>query len=96
MQRYIHNNLKEYELGGLKLKSTGVVRKVDSQGRVVFPIELRRSLEIEEGTPLEIFTDGENIVLRKYKASCIFCGEAKNVINFKGKKVCKSCLNDIK
>lgn len=79
------------------MKATGVTRPVDELGRVVIPKELRKSLNIvEDETRLEIFVDGQDIVLRKYEASCIFCGEAKDVKEYKGKKICKSCLKELK
>lgn len=77
------------------MKSTGIVRKVDRLGRVVIPIELRRNLDIEEKDALEIFIDGEQIVLKKYAPACIFCGQAKDITTFKGKNICPSCLNEI-
>lgn len=77
------------------MKSTGIVRKVDRLGRVVIPIELRRNLDIEEKDALEIFIDGEHIVLKKYAPACIFCGQAKDITIFKGKNICPSCLNEI-
>ena len=49
------------------MKSTGIVRKIDHLGRVVIPMELRRTLNIEDGTPLEIFTEGNQIILQKYE-----------------------------
>ena len=55
------------------MKSTGIVRKVDELGRIVLPIELRRTLGIEEKDRIEIFVDGESIILRKYQPACIFC-----------------------
>lgn len=73
------------------MKSTGIVRKVDDLGRVVIPIELRRTLDIEEKDGLEIFTDNEKIILRKYEPACVFCGNAKAISSFKGKNVCKEC-----
>lgn len=78
------------------MKSTGIVRKVDELGRIVLPVELRRSLDIKEKDPLEIYIDGEQIILKKYQPACIFCGEVKEITDFKGKKVCKKCLNDIR
>ncbi|OXT07362.1 AbrB family transcriptional regulator [Thermoanaerobacterium thermosaccharolyticum] len=78
------------------MKSTGIVRKVDELGRVVIPIELRRTLNIAERDALEIYVDGEQIVLKKYEPACIFCGNAENVVNYKGKNICKNCLDDIK
>lgn len=74
------------------MKSTGIVRKVDELGRIVLPIELRRTLDIAERDSLEIYVDGPSIVLRKYQPACVFCDDAKNVVNFKGKNVCPSCI----
>lgn len=54
------------------MKSTGIVRKVDELGRVVIPIELRRTLGIDEKDALEIYTDNEKIVLKKYEPSLHF------------------------
>lgn len=78
------------------MKSTGIVRKVDELGRVVIPIELRRTLEIAEKDALEIYVDGEQIILKKYAPACIFCGQAKDVEIFKGKNICPSCLEELK
>lgn len=78
------------------MKSTGIVRRVDELGRVVIPIELRRTLEIAEKDALEIYVDGEQIILKKYQPACIFCGNAKDVENYKGKNICQSCLAEIK
>jgi len=75
------------------MKSTGIVRKVDELGRVVIPIELRRTLDIAEKDPLEIYVDGDRIILRKYEPACVFCGNADEVSDFKGKKVCQECLS---
>jgi transcriptional pleiotropic regulator of transition state genes len=74
------------------LKSTGIVRKVDELGRVVIPIELRRTLGIEEKDALEIYVDNEKIILKKYEPACIFCGNAEDVTNYKGKNICKECF----
>lgn len=78
------------------MKSTGIVRKVDELGRITLPIELRRTLNIDIKDPLEIYVEGEQIVLKKYEPSCIFCGNAKDVVNYKGKNICKSCLKELK
>lgn len=78
------------------MKSTGIVRKVDELGRVVIPIELRRTLGIAEKDALEIYVDGEQIILKKYEPACIFCGDARDVANYKGKNICKNCLNELK
>lgn len=78
------------------MKSTGVVRKVDELGRIVLPVELRKSLDIQIKDPIEIFVDNEHIILQKYCPACIFCGEAENVIYFCGKRICKNCLEKLK
>ncbi|WZL73426.1 AbrB/MazE/SpoVT family DNA-binding domain-containing protein [Clostridiaceae bacterium 35-E11] len=78
------------------MKSTGIVRKVDELGRVVIPIELRRTLGISEKDALEIYVDGPQIILKKYEPACIFCGQAKDVQNFKGKNICPACIEELK
>lgn len=78
------------------MKATGIVRKVDELGRVVLPIELRRNLNINIKDPIEIFVDGEYIMLKKYEPACIFCGNAKNVKVVRGKNVCEECIAEIK
>ncbi len=78
------------------IKSTGIVRKVDELGRIVLPKELRDTLKIEHKDPLEIYVDADNIILRKYEPACIFCGNAEDVIDFGGKRVCKDCIAKLK
>ncbi len=77
------------------MKSTGIVRKVDELGRIVLPIELRRTLNIEEKDALEIYVDENTIMLKKYEPACIFCGSADNVTEFKGKNICEHCLKEL-
>ena len=77
------------------MKATGIVRKVDELGRIVLPIELRRSLDIAERDPLEIYVDGTSIVLTKYQPACIFCGDSREITSFKGKNVCTNCLKEL-
>lgn len=73
------------------MKSTGIVRKVDELGRIVLPIELRRTMSIEIKDPLEIYVDGDQIILKKYVPSCVFCGGAEDILDYKGKRVCRAC-----
>ena len=77
------------------MKSTGIVRKMDDLGRVIIPIELRRTLEIAEKDPLEIYVDGNMIILKKYEPACIFCGDAKDVVTYKGRNICANCLKEM-
>ena len=77
------------------MKPTGIVRKVDELGRVVLPVELRRTLDISEQDSLEICIDGDTISLRKYQPACIFCNNPRDVIPFRGKNVCTDCINEL-
>jgi transcriptional pleiotropic regulator of transition state genes len=78
------------------MKSTGIVRKIDSVGRFVVPIELRTTLDLGTNDSIEIFTDEDKVILKKYQPACIFCGNADNVTYFKGKLICKDCLEELK
>lgn len=78
------------------MKSTGIVRKVDELGRIVLPIELRRTLDIDIKDSLEIYVDNSSIILKKYTPACIFCGDASNIASFNGKNICKNCINELK
>ena len=78
------------------MKSTGIVRKVDELGRIVLPIELRRTLDISERDALEIYVDGASIVLKKYQPACIFCDDARDVTSYKGKNICANCLKELR
>jgi len=77
------------------LKSTGVVRKIDELGRIVIPIELRRTMDIEGKDSLEIYVDNEKIILKKYEPAFIFCGNGDDVVNYKGKNLCKAYLTEL-
>lgn len=78
------------------MKATGIVRPVDPLGRVVIPVELRRNLGIKTDDSLEVFVDGDYIMLKKYEPACIFCGNAKDVETLRGKNICRTCLDEIK
>ena len=78
------------------MKSTGIVRKVDEQGRIVLPIELRRTLDLGERDELEIYLDDDKVVLKKYEPACIFCGSANEVVNYMDKRVCRECIENLR
>jgi len=78
------------------MKSIGIVRKTDEMGRFTLPRELRRVLNIEYKDGLEIFTENDCIILRKYQPACVFCANTKEVSQFKGKNVCEECLKNMK
>ena len=78
------------------MKPTGIVRKVDELGRIVLPIEMRRTLDIGEKDALEIYVEGSSVILKKYKPSCVFCDATKDITVFKGKNICPKCLKELK
>lgn len=74
------------------MKSTGIVRKVDELGRIVLPIELRRTLDIEEKDEIEFCLEGDKLILRKYEESCLFCSATRDLVTYMGKNVCVDCI----
>ena len=77
------------------MKETGIIRPIDELGRIVLPMELRRSLDLRPKDGVEIFVDKDRIILKKYVPSCIFCGGAGELTVYKDKLVCASCLADL-
>lgn len=77
------------------MKSTGIVRKIDGLGRLVIPKILRKIMDINKKDPMEIFVDGEIIILRKYEPACIFCDSTDNNLEFEGRKVCQECIENM-
>jgi AbrB family transcriptional regulator, transcriptional pleiotropic regulator of transition state genes len=77
------------------MKSTGIVRKLDNLGRIVIPIELRKTFGIEINDTLEIFTEGDKIIMKKYHPACVFCNDARDVRLFKEKLVCGKCVREL-
>ena len=77
------------------MKSVGIIRKIDNLGRLCLPVEIRRILGLKLNTPVEFYLDGENVVIRKYEPSCVFCGEADNTVKFGDKLICPKCLETI-
>jgi len=77
-------------------RPTGNIRKIDELGRIVLPAEIRRSFNINIKDEVELFIEGDTIVLRKYEANCIFCGSSDDVNAFKEKGVCGKCAAELK
>ncbi len=78
------------------MKSKGIIRRVDELGRIVVPKEMRTSLDIDVGTPLEIHIEGDTIVMKKEHSVCVFCGGESAEREFRGKKICADCLSELK
>lgn len=77
------------------MKATGIVRNIDQLGRIVVPKEVRRSLMIEEGDPLEIFVNGDQVILKPYKPNCVICGGTEEIKIYKSKKICSDCIEGL-
>ena len=78
------------------MKSTGIVRNIDELGRLVIPKEMRKKMGIGESSPVEIYVEDNRIIVTKYQDSCIFCTNSEELSDFKGKRICKACLEEIK
>jgi transcriptional pleiotropic regulator of transition state genes len=78
------------------MKTTGIVRNLDSLGRVVIPMDLRRTLGIGEKDALEVFVDGERIILKKYAPGCYLCGDVEGKLDtFYDRHICMKCIKEI-
>lgn len=77
------------------MKATGVVRPLDEVGRITLPMELRKSLNLEERAPLEIYVDGDKIILKKYTPSDIFTGDMDELVEYHGKKVSRKSIIEL-
>ncbi|MFW5981102.1 MAG: AbrB/MazE/SpoVT family DNA-binding domain-containing protein [bacterium] len=77
------------------MKATGIVRKIDDLGRIVLPKELRKTMNIDKKDPMEIYVDGDSVILKKYQPACIFCGNAEDTVEYKKKVICNDCLTKI-
>jgi AbrB family transcriptional regulator, transcriptional pleiotropic regulator of transition state genes len=75
---------------------TGIVRRVDELGRIVIPMELRRTLGINVKDPISISVEGERIILERHKDACVLCGGQDNIHQVKGRAVCAECVGALK
>ena len=75
---------------------SGIVRTVDNMGRVVIPKEIRAQLGIENNVDsLEIFLDGDKIILKKFRPTCFFCNQLSETVEYNGYLVCKNCIEKL-
>ncbi|MCM3634492.1 MULTISPECIES: AbrB/MazE/SpoVT family DNA-binding domain-containing protein [Paenibacillus] len=77
------------------MKPAGVVRKVDQLGRIVLPKSLRKRYLMNEGDPVEIFVQGDHIILERYRPKCVFCGSMEEVAEFKERYICNVCMTEM-
>ena len=76
------------------MRSLGIVRNLDQLGRFVIPKETRKALDLNEGDPIEMFTDGDEIILKKYNPGCHCCGSMDHLTEVLGLKICPKCLKE--
>ena len=92
----VHSSFgRERNRGGQLNEVTGIIRKVDELGRIVLPIELRRTLDIAERDELEIYMEGDRIILQKFEPSCIFCSSSRELVSYRGKNICQECIRSM-
>ena len=78
------------------MNDTGIVRRVDDLGRIVIPMELRRTLGIKVKDPIAGLGDGERIILQKHHDVCAICGNTDDIREIKDRSVCADCVTSIK
>ncbi len=78
------------------MKSKGILKSVDELGRIVLPKKMRENLDIDIRDQVELFVEGDRIILKKYMPTCIFCESEQNIMIFNGKRVCAECLKSLK
>jgi transcriptional pleiotropic regulator of transition state genes len=79
------------------MHDTGIVRRIDDLGRIVIPMELRRTLGINVKDPMAIYVDGDRIILQKHKDACVICGDCESEITVvKGRSVCFDCVDTVR
>ncbi len=77
------------------MKATGIVRRIDYLGRIVIPKKLMSVMDIKVRDPIAFFTEGDSIIIQKYEPGCLFCGNAKDIVEFKGRIVCRICQTEL-
>jgi transcriptional pleiotropic regulator of transition state genes len=78
------------------MRPIGIVRKVDQLGRIVLPKSLRKNFLMNEGDPIEILVQGDQIILEKYKPKCVFCYSSEKVNEYKARYICQTCVEEMK
>ena len=78
------------------MHDTGIVRRVDDLGRIVIPMELRRTLGIHVKDPMAIFVEGDRIILQKHRDVCAICGNTEEITEVRGRPVCAECVKAVK
>lgn len=78
------------------MKKVGVTRPIDSLGRVVIPVEIRRMFHWNNRDRLDVYVDDRGIFLTKYETVCMFCGCAEHLVEFQNRRLCRNCLEELR
>lgn len=78
------------------MHDTGIVRRVDDLGRIVIPMELRRTLGINVKDPMAIYVEGDRIILQKHRDVCTVCGSPDDIVEVKGRPICSDCIETVR
>lgn len=78
------------------MRNTGVRKTIDDLGRIVLPKEIRKSLDFDIRSTVELYVDGESLVIKKSRTSCVFCGSNDELKEYKGKCICPKCISELK
>jgi transcriptional pleiotropic regulator of transition state genes len=77
-----------------KKTDLGVIRSIDSIGRLVIPIEVRREMGLNVGEPVHMYVENGKVIVEKYIKSCFLCGKTSSeYTSVHGKRVCNACKN---
>ena len=90
-----YNNI-EKKRGAYLMRNTGVRKTIDDLGRIVLPKEIRKSLGLGIRSAVDLYVDGEKLIITKTKNECIFCNSRDNLVEYKGKSVCEKCIEELK
>ena len=78
------------------MKSTGIIRPIDELGRIVIPKEMRTNMNLVKDDPIEIYVEGDKIILTKINKTCVFCDSMTELTTFKDRPICKACFDEFK
>ena len=81
--------------GGKEMKSTGIIRGIDELGRLVIPKELRDKFDLKYKDEVEVYTEDDKIILKKYESGDIFTGNMEDLIEYKGKKISVNSIKEM-
>ena len=77
------------------MKDTKITKTIDELGRLGIPKHMRKALGVEDGEPVELYLDGNTLIIKKASNACIFCDNTESLTLFNGKYVCAECTSKL-